>query len=99
MASFLIMLLQIAQIIIDVIWWIIVIQFVLSTLIAFNVINTYNEAVSGLWRGLNKVTEPLYRPIRRILPDTHPLDLAPMVALVLIAIVTRAVIPWLATLI
>lgn len=99
MASFLFMLLEIAQIIIDVIWLIIVVQFVLSILIAFNVINTYNEFVSGLWRGLNKVTDPLYRPIRRILPDTHPLDLAPMVVLVLITIVTRAVIPWLATLI
>ena len=99
MASFLFMLLQIAQIIIDVVWLIIVVQFVLSILIAFNVINTYNEFVSGLWRGLNKVTEPLYRPIRRILPDTHPLDLAPMVVLVLITIITRAVIPWLATLI
>lgn len=99
MASFLFMLLQIVTILIDVLWLIIIVQFVLSILIAFNVINTYNEFVSGLWRGLNKLTEPMYRPIRRILPDTHPLDLAPMVVLVLITIVTRAVIPWLATLI
>lgn len=72
---------------------IIVVQFVMSILIAFNVINTYNDFVSALWRGLNTLTEPIYRPIRRVLPDTGPMDFAPFVVLILIAIINYAVIP------
>ena len=84
---------SIAQILLTVGWWIIVVQAILSTLIAFNVINTYNDFVSSLWRGLNTLTEPVYRPIRRILPDTGPMDFAPFVVLILIAIINYAVIP------
>ena len=87
---------DIVQILLNVLWWIIVVQAVLSTLIAFNIINTYNDFVSALWRGLNTLTEPIYRPIRRILPDTGPLDFAPFVVLILIAIINYAVIPNLA---
>lgn len=95
MASTLLMLLNIVTILLNVAWWIIVIQFVLSILIAFNVVNTYNGLVASLWEGLNKITEPVYRPIRRILPDTSPLDLAPMAVLVIMQILNLAVIPWL----
>lgn len=85
-----------AQVLLNVLWWIIVVQAVLSVLIAFNVINTYNDFVSSLWRGLNTLTEPLYRPIRRILPDTGPMDFAPFVVLILIGILSYVVIPNLA---
>lgn len=95
LTSFWVMLFQILQILLDVIWVIIIVQFILSILIAFNVINTYNGFVAGLYEGLNRLTEPLYRPIRRILPDTHPLDLAPLAVLILIQILERAVLPWL----
>ncbi|HEY0621641.1 YggT family protein [Sphingomonas sp.] len=85
-----------AQVLLNVLWWIIVVQAVLSVLIAFNVINTYNDFVSALWRGLNTLTEPLYRPIRRVLPDTGPMDFAPFVVLILIGIISYVVIPNLA---
>ena len=52
---------DIIQILLTVAWWIIVAQAILSTLIAFNVINTYNDFVSSLWRGLNTLTEPVYQ--------------------------------------
>lgn len=84
---------DILQILLTVAWWIIVAQAILSTLIAFNVINTYNDFVSSLWRGLNTLTEPVYRPIRRILPDTGPMDFAPFVVLILIWILQDAVLP------
>ena len=84
---------DIVQILLNVLWWIIVVQAILSVLIAFNVINTYNDFVSALWRGLNTLTEPIYRPIRRVLPDTGPMDFAPFVVLILIAIINYAVIP------
>lgn len=95
MASFFVMILNIVQILLDVAWWIIFVQFILSILISFNVINTYNEFVRSIWNGLNTVTEPVYRPIRRMLPETGTLDFAPLIVLILIRIFSGAVLPWL----
>lgn len=86
-------LLQIVQVLLNVLWWIIVIQAVLSWLIAFNVINTSNDFVRSLWEGLRRITEPLYRPIRKILPDFGALDLSPLVVLLLVFILSSIVIP------
>ncbi len=74
---------------------IIFVQFVMSILISFNVINTYNDFVAGLWKALNVLTEPLYRPIRKILPDLGPIDFSPAVVLILINIIQRFVLPQL----
>ena len=93
MGTFLAITFDIIQILLNVLWWIIVVQAVLSVLISFNVINTYNDFVSSLWRGLNTLTEPIYRPIRRVLPDTGPMDFAPFVVLILIAIINYAILP------
>jgi YggT family protein len=49
--------------------------------------------VGQIWLGLNKLLEPIYRPIRRILPDTHPLDLAPLVAFVALIAVRSIILP------
>ena len=89
---------QIVQVLLNVVWWIIFVQVVLSVLIAFNVINTYNDFVSSLWQGLNRLTDPMYRPLRRILPDAHPLDLAPMAALVILYILRVIIVPYIAEL-
>ena len=86
-------LLQICQLLLNLLWWIIVIQAILSWLIAFNVINTYNDFVRTVWNALGRMTEPLYRPIRRILPDFGALDLSPLVVLLLIYILSNIVIP------
>ena len=75
-------LLGILRILLDVASWIIIAQIILSLLIAFNVINTYNDAVRQIYQGLTRMTEPLYRPIRRILPDFGPLDFSPAVVLI-----------------
>jgi YggT family protein len=77
---------QILQVLLNVVWWVIVIQFVLSLLIVFNVINTGSPFIRSLHDGLDRLTEPLYRPIRRILPNTGGMDFAPAVVLVLMAI-------------
>ena len=91
-----IVLLKIVQVLLDVLWWIIVIQAILSWLIAFNVINTYNDTVRTIWQALQRMTEPLYRPIRRILPDFGALDLSPLVVLLAIYILSTIVIPAIA---
>src|SRR3546814_1212461 len=59
------MLLNILAILLNVLWWIIIVQAVMSWLIAFNVINTHNEFVGQLWYVLDRITEPLYRPLDR----------------------------------
>lgn len=79
---------QILQVLLDVLWWVIVVQFVLSLLIAFNVINTQSGFIRGLYDGLDRLTEPLYRPIRRVLPNLQGIDLAPAVVLITIAILS-----------
>ena len=79
---------QILQVLLNVVWWVIVIQFVLSLLVAFNVVNMQSNFVRSLYQGLDRLTEPLYRPIRRILPNTGSIDFAPAVVLIGIAILT-----------
>ena len=83
---FVLTIIQILQVLLDLAWWIIFVQFVLSLLITFNVVNMSNNVVRSLWYGLEKMTDPLYRPIRRILPSASGIDFSPMVVLVIIAI-------------
>jgi YggT family protein len=83
----LITLIQIATVLLNLVWWIIVVQIILSLLIAFNVINTYNDFVRSLHQGLEKLTEPMYRPIRRVLPDFGQIDFSPAVVLIGLQIV------------
>jgi YggT family protein len=84
---------QIAYILLNVVWWIIVVQAILSWLIAFNVINTHNDFVRSVWQALDKMTEPLYRPIRKIMPDFGALDLSPMVVLLILYILMQVILP------
>ena len=61
--------------------WIVIAAVIFSWLVAFNVINPHNDFVRSLWQALNVMTEPLLRPIRRLLPDMGGLDLSPIVLL------------------
>ena len=67
------------KLILDVIFFIMIVHIIMSWLINFNVLNLRQPLVAQIWSGLNRLLEPIYTPIRRILPDTHPLDLAPLV--------------------
>ncbi|AYJ86416.1 YggT family protein [Sphingomonas paeninsulae] len=89
----LISIVQILYILLSIIWWVIVIQAVMSWLIAFNVINTHNDFVRSIWQALDRITEPLYRPIRKILPDFGALDLSPLVVLLVLYILQTVVLP------
>ena len=65
----------------------VIVQFVLSLLVAFNVVNMRNQWVSSIWRSINALLDPLLRPIRRLLPDTGAIDFSPLVLIVLLNIV------------
>jgi YggT family protein len=88
------LLLMIISYLLGALTWVIIIQAILSWLVAFNVINTYNDFVRQVLFALDKISEPIYRPIRKILPDFGALDLSPLVALLIISIFTRVVIPY-----
>ncbi|MEM9043050.1 MAG: YggT family protein [Pseudomonadota bacterium] len=77
MSSFL----AIFNMLVNLAFWIIIIQAILSWLIAFQVVNMHQPFVRQIWSSLNALTEPLYRPIRRFLPDMGGMDLAPLVVL------------------
>ncbi len=89
-------LLDIISVLLNILWWIIIVQAILSILISFNVINTHNDFVRSLYQGLGTLTEPIYRPIRRVLPDFGALDFSPFVVLIAIQILERIIIPAIA---
>ncbi len=64
--------------------WIIIIGVVLSWLIAFNVINTHNRFVYMVVDTINRLTEPVLRPIRNVLPNLGGIDISPVILLLLL---------------
>lgn len=84
---------QIIQILLNALWWIIIIQAILSWLVAFNVINIHSDFVRQILYALDRMTAPLYRPIRRIMPDLGALDLSPLVVLLLLSIINQVFMP------
>ena len=76
--------LDIILILLQLYWWVLLIMIIMSWLISFNVINTRNQFVEAVWRVLNQLTEPVLRPLRRILPNFSGLDLSPLVAFLVI---------------
>lgn len=64
--------------------WLLIAQAVLSWLVAFGVVNRYNRAVATIGDFLWRVTEPLLRPIRRVLPDLGGIDISPVILILLL---------------
>src|SRR5436189_4984856 len=80
---------SIIDMILQILVWIIIVQVILSWLVAFNVINTSSNFVRTLLDGLDRLTAPLYRPIRKILPDFGGIDFSPIVLILAIQILRR----------
>lgn len=78
--------------------YIIIAGAIMSWLIAFNVINPYNQFVRALWQGLNAVTEPLLRPIRRRMPDLGGIDVSPLVLILICFFIQSVILPNIAKL-
>ena len=74
---------------------VIFVQVILSWLLAFNVVNRHGQVVGSLIQGLDRLLEPLYRPIRRILPDFGAIDLSPLVVLLIVSFLRSRAIPYL----
>ncbi len=75
---------QILMLILDIVWFFIIAHVIMSWLINFQVLNLRQPLVAQIWDGLNRLLEPIYSRIRRILPAMGGIDLAPLVALIAI---------------
>lgn len=67
-------------------------HFIMSWLISFQVLNIRQPLVAQVWHALRRLLEPLYAPIRRILPDLGGLDLSPIVVLIAVFALERLII-------
>jgi YggT family protein len=83
----LIALFQILDFLLRILGWVIIAQVVLSWLIAFNVLNTSSEGLRAFTAAIDRILEPLYRPIRKVLPDFGGIDFSPLVLLLLLGVV------------
>ena len=80
---------SIIDMILQILVWIIIAQVILSWLVAFNVINTSSNFVRTLLDALDLLTAPLYRPIRKIMPDFGGIDFSPIVLILAIQILRK----------
>lgn len=82
-------LVDILKLLLTILTWIIIGQVILSWLLAFNVLNIHSGGVRAFIVALDRLTAPLYRPIRRILPDFGGIDFSPLVVLILIQVLQK----------
>ena len=84
MGGFVVPVIRVILALLDLYWWIIIISAIMSWLMAFNVINTYNRPVAMLVDVLYRLTEPVLRPIRNFLPNFGGIDISPVIVLLII---------------
>ena len=77
-------LIQILNMVINVVVMLVIIQFVIGLLFAFNVINRSNEFMTQVYNSINALLEPVLRPIRKIIPATGAIDFSPLVLILLL---------------
>ena len=85
----LIAIVDIIDLLLSIVTWVIIAQVILSWLFAFNVLNTSSQGVRTLAVAIDRLTAPLYRPIRRVLPDFGGMDFSPLVILILIQVIKK----------
>jgi YggT family protein len=71
--------------------WLLIAAAILSWLIAFNVVNTRNQAVAVVGEFLYRITEPALRPIRRVLPNLGGIDISPVILILIIFFIQRVI--------
>jgi YggT family protein len=92
MAAFLEPIIELIIQILNIYWWVVIISVVASWLITFGVLTTANHVVRGVIDILYRLTEPVYRPFRRFVPNIGGLDIAPLIVLLIIWLIERELI-------
>ena len=85
----LIALVDIANLLLSVLTWVIIGQVILSWLFVLNILNTSSQGVRTFAVAIDRITAPIYRPIRRVLPDFGGIDFSPLVILILIQVIKK----------
>jgi YggT family protein len=70
--------------VIDIYVWLLIASAILSWLVAFNIVNTSNQFVSTIGQFLHRITEPVLRPLRQVIPAIGGLDVTPIVLILLL---------------
>jgi len=84
MGGFIVPVIEVLIAILDIYWWVVIIQAIASWLIAFNILNTYSRPVAMIVDVLYRLTEPALRPIRQFVPSMGGLDITPIILLLII---------------
>jgi YggT family protein len=88
-------LLNLVHTVITIYIWLLIIQAVLSWLVAFGIVNRHNRVVAMVGDFLWRITEPLLRPIRRIIPDLGGIDISPVILILLLYFVDNLMFEYL----
>ena len=86
---------QIISLLVNVFVMLIIVQFVIGLLFAFNVINPSNQFLAQVYESINRLLDPILRPVRNLMPQTGAIDFSPLVVIILaqiLLIVLRGVI-------
>jgi YggT family protein len=81
------------QLVLGVVYFVMIVHIIMSWLINFQVLNLHQSLVRQIWDGLNRLLEPIYGRIRNFMPNTGSLDLAPLVALLIVISLRAYILP------
>ena len=87
--------LDLLMLVLDLYTWVIIASAILSWLVAFGVVNTHNDFVRAIYDFLQRITEPVLRPIRNIMPNLGGIDISPILLLLLIFFLQRIIVLYL----
>ncbi len=85
--------LDIVLIVLDLYVWLLIASAILSWLIAFNVVNTRNQFVASVAEFLYRITEPVLRPIRNVMPNLGGIDISPIIVIIIIWFIQLVILP------
>ena len=83
--------LDVVLIVLQLYVYVIIASAILSWLVAFNVVNRYNDFVRSIWNLVTALTEPLLKPIRGVIPNYGGIDISPVILLLLIFFIQRVI--------
>jgi YggT family protein len=78
------------ELVIEILTWVVIAGAIVSWLVAFGVVNMRNQFIRVIVDMLYRITEPMLRPIRRVLPNLGGVDISPVVLLVGLAVLREA---------
>ena len=86
--------LYVILLVLDLYIWLLIAAAVLSWLVAFNVVNARNQFVAMVGDFLYRITEPILRPLRNMLPNLGGIDVSPVVVILIIILIKDVIVRY-----